>query len=336
MVYHDYIIEMKGQVKGVDVLIDIPFIEEYREVDLSLADIPVLGSVLTNIPFVIPGTLVSIDAGVDVKYGLPIETGVLINEAEANPAGEDKDREWAEVINLTGSDVDLNGWTLTNKKGKVCDIPGETLSPGERMVVELPGQFLNNTKETLTLKDAEGKTKDKMSLLNDESNDDRTCQRAVDGLDSLVLHSGTPGEKNKGGLFSKNGSVTKACLDILSESATEALGDMGGKVTTEEQLAQLIELIFKKALDKGIDRLSDFLVDAQAYIEVEFTDLTSSATLVGFRVYLSAGKDLASDLLKYLVGNLASLLFGVEDPYNIDLGTAFLEDLYLGVTVYSG
>lgn len=110
---------------------------------------------------------------------------------------------------------------------------------------------------------------------------------------------------------------------------------MGGKVTTEEQLAQLIELVFRKALDKGIETISGLLIDAQAYIEVEITDATSSMTFAGFRVYISAGKDLASDLLKFLVGNLGKILLNIEDPYKIDLGRAVLEDVYVGVTAYT-
>lgn len=85
MTYHDYIVHVEGDVKGVGVLVDIPKIVEYRETDISLADVPGLGTVLSSIPFVIPGTTVSIDAGLDLKYGVPIDSGVLINEVEANP-----------------------------------------------------------------------------------------------------------------------------------------------------------------------------------------------------------------------------------------------------------
>lgn len=81
--------------------------------------------------------------------------------------------------------------------------------------------------------------------------------------------------------------------------------------------------------------ISDMLVEASLYIKVEFADATSSMTFAGFKVHLTADKELASDVLKFIVGHTAELVFGLDDPYGIVLGDAMMDDVYLGVTVYS-
>ena len=46
------------------------------------------------------------DVGLDIKYSAPFETGVLINEIESNPEGDDVDNEWVEIINNTATSPD--------------------------------------------------------------------------------------------------------------------------------------------------------------------------------------------------------------------------------------
>lgn len=45
---------------------------------------------------------------------------------------------------------------------------------------------------------------------------------------------------------------------------------------------------------------------------------------------------MAGDVLRYLVGNAVELMLNIEDPYAVDLGESVLDDVYLGVTVYTG
>ena len=337
MAAHNYMLEIGGNVRGTGFLIDLPVLEQFREVDLSLCDIPAVGLLLSDIPFLIPGTSVSLDAGLDVKYNAPITSGVIINEVEANPPGNDRDSEWAEILNLSSGTADLSGWSLTTSKFKSYTIPdGTELRIGERMVFVFPGMFLNNNSESLTLSDADGIPVSKVRLINDSADDARSCQRAMDGMTEWGLYESTCDAKNSGGLFGKDGSVTKACLDILKDAATEALGELGGEVTTEEGIAELIRLTLAKALDKGIDTLANMLTEASVYLKVEFSDITSTATLVGFRIHLTADSTLAGDVLRYLVGRVAEMVFNVEDPYGIDLGLSASDNVYLGVTVYTG
>ena len=337
MAAHDYMVEIGGNARGTGFLIDLPMLEQYREVDLSLCDIPALGTLLSDIPFLIPGTSVSLDAGLDVKYNAPVTSGVMINEVEANPPGNDRDSEWAEILNLSSGTADLSGWSLTTSKFKSYTIPdGTELKIGERIVFVFPGMFLNNTSETLTLSDANGIPVSKVRLINDSADDARSCQRAMDGMTEWGLYESTCDAKNSGGLFGKDGSVTKTCMDILRDAATEAMGELGGRVTTEEGIADLIRLTLTKALDKGIDTLANMLTEASVYLKVEFSDITSAATLIGFRIHLTADGTLAGDVLRYLVGRVAEMVFNIEDPYGIDLGLSASDNVFLGVTVYAG
>ncbi|MBE6527174.1 MAG: lamin tail domain-containing protein [Thermoplasmata archaeon] len=337
MVSHSFMLEMAGNIRGTGFMIDLPVLEQYREVDLSLCDIPAVGLLLSDIPFLIPGTSVSLDAGLDIRYNAPITSGIIINEAEANPPGNDRDAEWAEILNLSSSRADLGNWTLTTSKNKEYVFPeGTALEIGERIVVAFPGMFLNNTSETLTLSDSDGLPVSKVKLVDDRADDSRTCQRPMDGMTKWGLFDGTPDARNSGGLFGKDGTVTEACLEILRDAAVRAIGELGGKVTTEEGMADLIRLTFTYALDEGIDRISDMLVEASLYLKVEFSDISSTATLLGFRVHLTADKTLAGDVLRYLVGRTAEMVFNIEDPYGIDIGTSASDNIFLGVTVYTG
>ncbi|AGI47435.1 hypothetical protein TALC_00432 [Thermoplasmatales archaeon BRNA1] len=325
-------VSLSGTIRGIDFTIAFPTYVEYRNLEFSLQDVPALGTALNNIPFVIPGTKVSLDAGIQVKYDAPIKSGVLINEFEPNPEGDDRDNEWAEIINLSGSPVNLEGWTLTNSSGGKKVLDAVSLAPGERTVVEFSGIFLKNSKERLQLKDAEGAVRDTTDTMTDGRNDGRTCQRFIDGGTSWKSADGTMGAPNTVDILEKNGILMDVVKDIVAESAKKALHDVG-KVKDTESLSKLIRLTFQYSIDEGIDQISSCLIEATLYLQVEITDMSSSAH-GGFRIYLTAGKDLASDVLKYLVGRAESMLLNIQDPYGIELNIAATDDVFLGVTVY--
>ncbi|MDR0309583.1 MAG: hypothetical protein LBH88_02350, partial [Candidatus Methanoplasma sp.] len=91
-----HMIVMDGHVRGVKFDILLPDLVQYKYAEFSLSDIPGVGTMLDNIPLPIPGLKASIDAGISLKYNIPFETGILINEFELNPPGDDKDNEWVE------------------------------------------------------------------------------------------------------------------------------------------------------------------------------------------------------------------------------------------------
>lgn len=329
-----HLMTMGGTVKGIRIDAVLPEAVQYNELGIRLSDIPGIGDILSRLPSPIAGTKLELDAGMELKYNVPIETGVLINEFESNPEGDDKGREWAEIINLTGSRVDLNNWTLTTSKKKVHIIKDVELGPGERTVIQFDGSFLLNSKEYLILKDPDGVESDRTATMGDGDNDSRTCQRSMDGSTVWGMSEGTPDGANSGGLFGQGGIVTSAVKDIVKNAAVRAMGEIR-HVYNMEQLQKLLSLTIQYAIDDGIETLSACIVEGSAYVSADFTDLTSSGRC-GFRAYIAADSDLAEDLMKFLLGKIEALFLNIEDPYNIDLGSVVYDDVYVGITVYGG
>ena len=334
MAVNKHIMSLSGTVKGIRIDAVLPEAVQYNEVGIALSDFPGIAQILSNIPSPIAGTKIELDAGLSLKYNFPLVSGVLVNEFEPNPEGTDKDREWAEILNLTGSAVDLNDWTITTSKKKVHIIKDLELAPGERAVIYFPGTFLVNSKEYLILKDPDGVEIDRSATMTDSRNDGATCQRAMDGSTDWSLMEGTEDAANKGGLLGTDGILRSVVVDVVKRAAVKAMTEMR-HVYSSEALAELISRTVRYAVDDGINRLSSCLVEGSAYVSVDFTDLVS-ANRTGFRVYLAADKELVGDVLKFLLGKIEALLLGIGDPYNIDLGKVLYEDVFLGVTAYGG
>ncbi|MBN1209204.1 MAG: lamin tail domain-containing protein [Myxococcaceae bacterium] len=113
----------------------------------------------------------------DAQNGTPIDTSdgaftitasgpgqVIINEILANEAGSNTDTEFVELVNVGGTAVDLSGWKLWDKDAARHTFPsGTVLAPGKALVVFASASStgalsLNNTGDTVTLKNASKKT----------------------------------------------------------------------------------------------------------------------------------------------------------------------------------
>jgi hypothetical protein len=338
-----HMITMSGIVKGIKFDVLMPDLVQYQQIELSLSDVGGVGVLLSNIPIPIPGMKASIDAGINLKYNIPFDTGILINEFELNPAGNDKSEEWVEIYNATYSSVDLEGYTIhagSNPTTKVFKITDLTLAPGQREVIYLPGSFLNNSGsgllssgETVILKSPTGEVIDKTPAKKDTDNDERTWQRAADAASDWVFSSGTPGLSNGGGII--GGDMMKAqIIKIFTASATKTLGKLG-TLKSVDDLSKFFQIALQDAIDTAIELLAGCLIEASIFFSLDITEATSTAC-GGLRVALSIGSDMIEDCLKYLVGEIESLLFNMENPYGLKPKTILAEDLYLGVTVYMG
>ena len=338
-----HMISMYGTVKGVKFDVLLPDLVQYQHIDFALSDIPAIGIMLSNIPIPIPGMKASIDAGIDLKYNIPFETGILINEFELNPPGEDKDNEWVELYNATLSTVDLSGYTIhagSNPQTKVHRITNMILTPGQREVVYLPGSFLNNSGssilsggETVILRSPTGEDVTSTPAKKDSKNDGQTWQRVADGAIDWVLADGTPGGGNCGGLIS--GEMIKTqILKVLKDSAVKTMGKMK-KLTSTEDLSEFFKIAIHDAITTGIELIAGCLVEASIFISIEIGDATSTLC-AGFRVALSIDSGFVEEGLKYLVGEIESLLMNIENPYGLKLKEVFTDNVYFGVTVYTG
>jgi len=338
-----HMITMNGHVRGVAFDVILPDLVQYQHADFTLSDIPALGVMLSNIPLPIPGLKASIDAGIDLKYNIPFKTGILINEFELNPPGEDRDNEWVELLNATKSRVDLDGYTLhasSDPKTKAYTIRGLSLAPGQKEVIGLPGSFLNNSGssllsagESVTLRSPTGEEVDKTPAKKDSSNDSRTWQRVADGAMDWTLAEGTPGTSNCGGLF--GGEMVKAqIIKIMKDSAVKTMGKMKSLNSTDD-LSKFFKVAIHDALDTGIEMLAACLVEAAIFVSIDITDATSTAC-AGVRISLFIDSGFIEEGLKYLVGEIESILLNIENPYGLRPIEILTDNLYLGVTVYMG
>lgn len=338
-----HLIAMNGYVKGVKFDILLPDLIQYKQVEFSLSDIPAIGMMLSNIPLPIPGMKASVDAGINLKYNIPFETGILINEFELNPPGEDRDKEWVEIYNATKTRVDLTGYTIhagSSPKTKVHVIEDLTLSPGQREVIYLPGAFLNNSGSSLIsagecviLKAPDGTEVDKTPAKKDSRNDSFTWQRVADGAIDWTFAEGTPGTGNCGGLVS--GEMVKTqIIKILKDSAVKTMGEMKALKSTGD-LSEFFKAAMHHAITSGIEMLAGCLVEASIFVSLDITDATSTVC-TGIRVALFIDSGFIEEGLKYLVGEIEALLLNIENPYGLKPKEVLVNNLYLGVTVYTG
>lgn len=110
-------------------------------------------------------------------------SGIVINEVESNPRGNDGKGEWVELYNPTSSDIQIGGFKLkTSFMPATISFPaGATVGSGHFYVLAVSGGKLSNSAESLSLVDGSGRMVDKTPFLVDRSNDSRTWQRTPDG-----------------------------------------------------------------------------------------------------------------------------------------------------------
>jgi hypothetical protein len=114
-------------------------------------------------------------------------TGVLINEFEQNPLGEDAGNEWVELFNPTNQAVNVSGWVLIPTRNRIHNATlqaGSIIAPLGYLIVQAPFQWLDNEWEIIVLKDAAGNTIDTTRNATDTYNDDRSWQRFPNGQDT--------------------------------------------------------------------------------------------------------------------------------------------------------
>lgn len=331
-----HMITMDGTVKGVAFDITMPELKQYEEMSLTLSDVPGLSSVLSNIPVPIPGMKAAIDAGVVLKYNLPVRQCVVINEFEPNPPGTDSGNEWVEIYNATSESVDLNGYTLqagSDPKRKTHTIADTELGPRERVVIVFPGAFLNNSKENVILKDTDGNEIDKTPKKSDSYNDGRTWQRTTDASTEWTFSEGTQDSEN-GGRLPGSGIMKTQMIGILKDAAKKTMDDMGDLKNLTD-LSDFFEKMMQSAITSGIEAIASCIIEASIFASLELRD-ASSTGCTGLRIALSVDSQFVEDGLKCIVGELESILMNIENPYGLEPKTVFTDNMYLNVTVYTG
>jgi len=332
-----HLLTVSANVRGTDVSLVLPELDDYHELGLTLSRIPGLGDMLSSIPVPGLGVNIGLDAGISIKYSSPVASGLIINEFESNPAGTDTGNEWIELLNNSAMAIDLDGYTITassDRFTKTMKLSG-TISPGEFLVVEPPFALVNTsgklTKngEGLVLKDPEGVVIDKTGIRKDGDDNGNTWQRSYDGSGDWEFRKASMGETN-GSYISAGLLSLESAKDIVVGSVTDAFGKVGS-ITDMESLQEIIRLSVKYSVEKVIKHVAGCLVEASVFLKVDVMDPSSTAS-TGIRVALRCDSELVEDVLKYIAGKVESIALSMKNPYKIDAVTMFTDNIDLEVT----
>jgi hypothetical protein len=329
------IVEINGTFRGVDIHAAMPQIVQYDEFELRLSDIPGLGTILSNIPLPIPGLKGSLDAGLEIKYNLPYVYGVVINEFELNPPGNDAGNEWVELYNSTFSTVDLEGYMLAafSKGDKYYTIHDMTIGPGEHVVITFPTQFLNNTKESVTLFDPDGNVVDYTPQKNDSADDDRTWQRETDGSAKWVFKKGTKGEDN-GGKIMGGSPLRAAVVQCMLDAGKQAFGEMGSKIVGPDGVALFLKRVIELTIQNAINMIANCVVSASIFIELSIGDGTGSVH-GGIKFSLVLGREIIKDGLNWAVGQVVSMMKNIDNPTGMTPKQILSDDIYFQTMIFA-
>lgn len=334
-------ISATGTIRDVDFSAAIPERVLYDEFKVTLQDIPAVGTALSNIPLPIAGFKGSFDMGIDLKYNLPIGTGLMINEFESNPAGEDAGAEWVELYNATSKTIDLDGYVLVpgSNQSKGITIVGKSIEPLGRTVIHFDKLSLNNAKsgkyngESISLYSPEGELIDSTPWKKDAYNDDRTWQRESDGSTKWVFEKGTEGISN--GKVIRAGAVSKTFLfDCLFKAADKAFYKMGNHLKSVEDIEAFLRYTLELFVDEVIKTIADMLVSASVFIMLELTDYAETQHY-GLKISFEMESDLIKEGLYWLLNQVPALHGLIKEPTCDDPVNIVCEDTYLTMTAYT-
>lgn len=149
---------------------------------------------------------------------------VVINEFELNPSGNDNDQtvlEWVELYNPTASSIDIGGWILSTTQGTTVTITipsSMTIEANGYYVYERGQQWLDNTDESIILKNSSGVEIDRTPIKSDEDNDNYCWARFPNGYDTDSNSDWSFQSATKG---ASNGRVSSSINCVLSSTSLE-------------------------------------------------------------------------------------------------------------------
>ena len=264
----------------------------------------------------------------------------MVNEFEANPAGDDSGREWVEVYNPLESTVDLEGWTAETTHGGTHSLPlSGQIAPGGYAVFAFPETAIDNGQawdpfndgDSISLVNPSGAVVDLTPVLSDSANDDRTHQRSWDGGPKWHLRPGTMGDSNGVPTF-------LATADYIAKALFEAFREAFEETKTAEVTASLefLQLLGRRVLNHFIDNLLDIIKEVVHevvfYLEATVSDSAGVAG-GGMRLSFVVKGEAISEVLKWLIKSLATYIVNlgrtgnpVEYPSSPD---AFFSNLHI-------
>ena len=334
-------VKLDGTIRDVDIDVSLPYKELYDEFEMRLSDIPAVGTALSNIPLPIPGFKGAFDMGFDIKYNLPFTTGLMINEFESNPAGDDNGTEWVELYNATSKTVDLSGYMLVpeSNEAKAIVITGMSIGPFEKKIVMFDKLSLNNSKsgkhsgESISLWSPEGEKIDSTPWKKDTYNDDRTWQRKTDGAGTWIFAKGTP-EASNGTLIKVNAIAKEFLVDCVIKAADQAFEEMGNHLTSIDEISAFLQRTLELFIKYVIDTIASVIVSASVFISLELTDYTQSQHY-GLKVGFEMFSDLVREGIYWILNQIGILKDLIREPCAQDPVGIICQNTYITTTLYS-
>lgn len=340
MKFGSKLVRLTGTIRDVDIDACLPYKEMYDEFEMALTDIPGVSEAVSNIVLPIPGFKCGFDMGIDIKYNLPLATGLMINEFESNPAGSDDGNEWVELYNATASTINLNGYTLVpeSNESKAVTISDTSIGAFEKKVIMFEKQSLNNSKsgkhsgESISLYSPDGKKIDSTPWKKDTYNDDRTWQRKADGSTSWVLMKGTPGSSN-GSIIKTNALVKEFLIDCFFKAVDKAFEEMGNHLKSVDDITEFLQRTLQLFIKNVIDTIAEIVVSASVFISMELTDYAQTQHY-GLKVAFEMNSDLVREGIYWILKQLNILQDVVREPCCNDPVDIICENTYLTTTLY--
>jgi len=311
---YSHIVEIKGSLGDEYIDICMPEVVRYKQVSFSLADLPGIGSVLSNIPLPIPGVKGQVNAGINIKLATDSTSGPVINEFELNPKGKDNGGEWVELFNPTNDVISLSGWTIETLHGKkTMDELGEVLMlPHSRFVYEFEGQALDNGNtgnlpdgESLVLRDATGKRVDSAPFVPDTKNDARTWQRAHDGSETWEFRTETKGAANSktvSRLVSQD-SISVSLQSIMTQTF-ELLEASGSSLSS---LGQAMKVSMLNALTALMEDFAGAIIEIGLFVEISLVEESGTAG-TNIRYSISADGSIIEESWSWLCSTIMDMI----------------------------
>ena len=127
------------------------------------------------------GLLLGIALTLLIAIASPSATSdVIIYAFDQNPAGSDDGNEWVTFHNPSNESVDIGNWTFESTHGTTAIdwiAEGTTLYPGAYCTYTPHYGWLDNSAESIILRNPKGEEVDRTTVLSDNENDNRYWMR---------------------------------------------------------------------------------------------------------------------------------------------------------------
>jgi hypothetical protein len=344
MAIRDHLIEINGYWRDFRVQIWSPEVNDYKRFSVQLSDIPLLGPILSNIPIPELGISVSINAGLIVKYNLPICDSLVINEIELNPPSHDSGHEWVELYNPLGKEIPLGGYTIETMHGEIAiiELSGTMPAKGYRAFT-FPHASLDNGQlsdtfamgDSVMLRDPSGAAVDISPVLSDTNNDNRTWHRSWDGAPKWVFGSPSKAKSNGNALLHAYPDLLlKLCIDSLYLAIEDEMQNVSFSL---DFVRNLITSFLKELIGQLADFAGSLLLEAVLFIDVGINDLSGTVG-GGFRLRVSVDGELLRQAVIFFAEQICKLLgralFNKEISPNLLKGSHPAEGIYVGFDIF--